>query len=152
MTTTPNGLPPTLTFTFAPVPGISRQLTTHTPDEGTLAVWSASAERFSKLGAEWADESEALAGRADDDPDVLAFRARRNQQATRALVRAMKIVTSALVDPDDGDWIEEMLLERKIGLGDALGVITGAVAELQRIKGTISAAPTNGPVKKARRG
>lgn len=151
--TTAAELPPTLSFLYAPVPGVSRQLTVHTPDESTLAVWSASADRFQSLGAEWADESDVLAGRDEDDPDVKAFRTRRGQQATRALTRAMKIITSALVDPADGDWIEELMLDRKISLSDALGVITGAVTELQRVRGAAAlAAPTAGPVKKARRG
>jgi hypothetical protein len=147
-----DAVPPTLTFTFAPVAGVRRELIVHTPDEGQLAVWAASAERFKDLGAEWAEQGEALAGRDEDDPDVVAFRAQRNQQATRALTRAMKIVTSALVKQDDRDWIEELLLDRKIQLGDALGVITGAVEELKRLRGERAlTAPTNGPVKKARR-
>jgi hypothetical protein len=146
-------IPPILTFVFAPLPGIRRELKVHTPDEGQLAVWAASAERFSTLGAEWASQSEALAGRDEDDPDVLAFRQQRNEQATRALTRAMKIVTSALVEQADRDWIEDGLLDRKFGLTEALGVITGAVEELRRLKGSAAlAAPTNGPAKKARRG
>lgn len=151
MTTTP-GLPPTLTFTYAPKSGISRQLTVHTPDEGTLAVWASSAERFSTLGQEWAAQAEALAGRADDDPDVVAFKEQRNQQATRALTRAMKIITSALVNPADSDWIEDAILDRKLNLADALSVITCAVEELRRIRrDTPAAAPTTGPKPKAKR-
>lgn len=149
MTTKAPALPPTLTFIFNPKPGVSRELEVHTPDEGTLAVWAASAERFSGLGAEWAAESEALAGRDEDDPELVEWRAKRNEQATRALSRAMKIVTSALVKTIDRDWIEDALLDRKFGLPEALGVISGAVDELRRIKGEQApAAPTNGPVKK----
>jgi len=151
MTKTP-AVPNTLTFTFEPKPGIRRELTVHTPDESTLAVWAASAERFQTLGAEWAAGNEALAGKDDDDPDVQAFRQQRNEQATRALSRAMKIVTAALVNQVDRDWIEDQMLDRKFGLGETLGVITCAVEELRRIRGSAAlAAPTNGPVKKARR-
>lgn len=149
MTTKAPALPPTLTFTFNPKPGVTRELEVLTPDEGTLAVWASSAERFSGLGAEWAAQSEALAGRDDDDPDVVEFRTVRNEQATRALSRAMKIITSALVKPADRDWVEDCLLDRKFGLPEALGVISGAVDELRRIKGEQApAAPTTGPVKK----
>lgn len=152
MTTKAPAHPPTLTFTFNPKPGISRELEVHTPDEGTLAVWASSAERFSTLGAEWAAQSEALTGRDDDDPDVVEFRTVRNEQATRALTRAMKIITSALVKPADRDWIEDGILDRKLNLTDALGVISGAVDALRRIKGEQApAVPTTGPKKTAKR-
>lgn len=152
MDKTAPALPETLTFIFEPKPGIRRELIVHTPDEGQLAVWAASAERFQTLGSEWAASAEALAGRDDNDPDVLAFRAERNEQATRALTRAIKIVTSALVRQADRDWIEDQMLDRKFGLAETLGVITGAVEELRRLKGaSASTAPTTGPVKKARR-
>lgn len=151
MTSKAPALPEILTFIFEPKPGIRRELSVYTPDEGQLAVWAASAERFQTLGAEWAAGAEALAGRDEDDPDVLEFRAQRNEQATRALTRAMKIVTSALVKQADRDWIEDQMLDRKFGLAETLGVITGAVEELRRVRGATPVAPANGPVKKARR-
>jgi hypothetical protein len=151
MTSKAPALPEILTFIFEPKPGIRRELAVHTPDEGQLAVWAASAERFQTLGAEWAAGAEALAGRDEDDPDVQAFREQRNEQATRALTRAMKIVTSALVKQVDRDWIEDQMLDRKFGLAETLGVITGAVEELRRIRGAAALAPTTGPVKKTRR-
>ena len=152
MTAKTPALPEILTFTFEPMPGIRREMKVRTPDEGQLAVWAASAERFQTLGSEWAAQSEALAGRDEDDPDVLAFRQQRNEQATRALSRAMRIITTALVEQADRDWIEDGLLDRRFGLAEALGLISSAVDELRRLKasGTV-AAPTTGPKTKTRR-
>lgn len=143
--------PPTLTFLFEPVPGLRRTLEVHTPDEGQLAVWAASGERFQTLGQEWADGQEAVKDLPDDHPDVLAFRELRSQQMARALSRALRIIGSALAKQADRDWVEDCLLERRFQLGDALGILSGAVDEMRRQRAENPAAPKSGPIKKARR-
>lgn len=151
MTTKTPAVPQELTITYAPVPGINRKMRVRIPDEGTLAVWAATGARFQQLGQEWAEQSEALADADPDSPELLAFQEQRRVQATRGLSRALTVIQSALIDDVDKDWIEDMLLGQRITLGHGLGVLSEVVNELRRVKATAPAAPTTGPVKKARR-
>jgi hypothetical protein len=121
-TSAPPTAPQILTVTFEPVPAIRRVLEVRTPDEGQLAVWAASGERFQSLGQEWAEAEEALKDLPEDHPEVLAFREQRSRQAARALSRALRIIGSALAHQADRDWVEDCLLERRFQLGDALGI------------------------------
>lgn len=138
--------PDILDVPFEYAPDRVRHMRVRVPDEGQLAVWAATAERFSSLGDEWRAQAEALAGRDEDDPDMVAFRQQRAEQGTRALSRALKIINSALADQHDRDWVEDQLLEHAMTLGSALGIITAAVEVLQTRKRV--QAPTNGPAAK----
>lgn len=151
-TTTPAArLPVTVDVVFTPRPHIRRVIVVKVPDENQLAVWAASGQRFSSLGDEWSNGEAALtASNADPDgPEWAEFRRQRSQQATNALSRAMRILRAAMVNPADADWLEDMLLDGVFQLGDAMGVLTGAVEQLRDLKP--DAAPTTGPAKKARR-
>lgn len=150
MTTKTPALPSEVEIVFSPVPGIQRTMKVHVPDEGALAVWSAVGGRFQQMGKEWKDQEALLADLEPDDPAVEAFEAQRRSQATRGLSRALTVVQSALVDEADRDWIEDMLLSQRFGLGDAMGVLTATVDALRAMRP--KAAPTTGPAKKARRG
>jgi hypothetical protein len=121
-------------FTFTPRPGVSRVVTVRVPDENALAVWVATGERFQSMGEEWDTTQQMLADRPDDDPDLIEFKNIRGQQATRALGRGLRIIKSALVKESDRDWVDECLLEQKFTLGEALGIVTGAIEELKRRK------------------
>lgn len=146
MTTT---TPPTVDIDFAPVPGVRRALTVRVPDENQLAVWAASGERFQTLGEDWRAEEAALADLPADGPEWAEYRTRKAQQATRALARGMRLIRSALANERDADWVEDCLLDGRFRLGDALGILTGAVDQLRQHKA--EKAPTNGPAKKAHR-
>lgn len=142
--------PETVEFVFSPLPGISRAMLANVPNEGQLAVWSASAERLQSLGQEWAETRAALGERDEDDPDLAAFRQQQGEQASRALVRVLKIINTLLVRQADRDWIEDSLLEGRFKLGDAMGVLASALDAMKaRRKAETSA---SGPAKKARRG
>lgn len=146
MTTNP---PRTVEILFTPAPGVRRAMTVQVPDENQLAVWAASGERYQAMGEEWAAEEAALASADPTGPEWAEYRSRKATQATKALARGVRLIRSALVGERDGDWVEEKLLDGAFNLGDALGILTQAIAEMKSQRA--DQAPAAGPAKKARR-
>lgn len=142
-------IPPILTITFQPIPGIVRKMDVRTPDEGALAVWAASGARFEQLGAEWHATEESMADLPDNDPAREEFRRQRSHQTTRALSRGLTLIQSVLANEADRDWIEDMLLNQRFGLGEALGILSETVKELRQLKP--AGVSASGPAKKTRR-
>lgn len=145
--------PTIIEYEFAPAPGVRRMLHVRVPDENALAVWMATGQRFSDMGAEWSATEAMLAGRPDDDPDVQEFRKLRRDQAMRAVARAAKVVVTALDRQADRDWVEDEMLEQRLTIGQVMGILSGAVEQLrqERIAQPVAEAPKNGPKKTARR-
>lgn len=145
--------PTTIEYEFAPAPGVRRVLHVRVPDENALAVWMATGDRFASMGSEWATTEAALAGRSEDDPDLLEFRKLRREQSMNALARAAKVVVTALDRQSDRDWIEDEMLEQRLTIAQVMGILSGAVEQLRREKvgQQVAEAPKTGPKKAARR-
>lgn len=128
--------------------GLARRMKVTPVNPEQVTVWQANGERFAALTSEWGDADRAMAGLPDDDPRVLALRRRRNEQATRTLSRALRLLKSVLADEADQDWLENQLMDGGMKLeGGAVKVFGLAVDAYQQWRG--DAAPTTGPVKKA---
>ncbi len=131
-----------------PLPdGTTRPMSINEPTSEQVGVWQLSGERFTRIGAEWKRKEELLRDRADDDPDLIAFRESRAREASQGLSRALRIVGSVLADEEDRNWIEDQLLDRTIDLSDALNVLNLAIEEM---RARSKSAPTNGPAPKAK--
>lgn len=107
-----------------------RHMEIRVPSPEQLAVWSSVGERFTQLGAEWGFKLSELGERADDDPELVAFRQKQNQQANRGLLRAMKIIRSVLATEEDYLWVEDQIMDGAT-LEQALGVVSAAAARLR---------------------
>lgn len=120
-----------LYITHAILPGTApRRMEIRVPSPEQLAVWSSVGERFTQLGAEWDFKLSELGGRAADDPELVAFRQKQGQQASRGLLRAMKIIRSVLATEDDYLWVEDQIMEGAT-LEQALGVVSAAATRLR---------------------
>lgn len=104
-----------------------RDLTVSMPTPEQLAVWQRTAKRMTGV------DTANLTG----------------EEAMKLLDRGLRVIQSVLPDEADREWLEDELLDGNLTLEAAAGIVTKAVAA-HNTNGK-AAAPTAGPVKKARR-
>lgn len=112
-----------------------RELTVRRPAPEQLGVWSRTAGRLNKVR----DAAGAMT------------KEQQGQEAAKLLGLAIKIIESVLVEEADKEWLEDRMLAGGKGglkLERASDIITLTVTEFNQ---TRAAAPTTGPVPKARR-
>jgi hypothetical protein len=118
-----------------------RRMAVRTPTPEQLAVWQTNADRFTQMGANWNNRARALASMPPGHPEVVAFEKTRNQEATQALSRALKVVNSVLVEDTDRYWLEDQLMEGRLNLAGAFQIVTLTVEALRARRDTDSPAP-----------
>lgn len=128
------------------VPGAApRRMEVRLPSHEQIAVWQSVGQRFKDMGAQWAYEREQLGDVAADDPAVVEFEARRNTQALKGIGRAMKLIRSILVDPEDYDRVEDAMMEGAT-LEYSLTIVSKAVAAMRAraVQGNVNASAALG--------
>jgi hypothetical protein len=134
---------PPMFINFSPLPHVpKRKMAVRVPAPEQLAVWQNIGETFTRLGHEWAADAATVADLPEDHADSVAVRRKQNQQATRGIVRSLKLLKTVLMDQADHDWVDEMILEGAT-LDQMMGIVTEAVSAMRkRAKANMAGKPS----------
>jgi hypothetical protein len=105
----------TTTLTFA-----GRQVQVTRPIDGQLLVWSSIGPRVEKIEA----QRQAAIASATNDTQRAQVQAKFAEQMSAVMSKGYSILQGLLATDDDRDWLEDQLLLGKMGLKEAMGLVS----------------------------
>lgn len=103
-----------------------RHMQVRVPGAEQLAVWQSIGETFTRLGGEWAQQSEAVAHLPADAPEVVGLRATQGRQAVRGINRSIRLIKSVLVNEVDHEWVDDAIMDGAT-VEQMLGIVSRTV-------------------------